>query len=191
MSTIPLCLYPYVGTLTRALVNVQFVDVLVPTLVKGHDYSAAPMISVVVGNRHVCALDIYGRMYTWGNAVEIVYQISDDGGPLVEHEHTGALGHTNMPLPLVLAPMLLDVFQGGLQVGCFKSLSLSHVMAFSMGTHKRLATKEGPASVSPVYCIPLSLVQKILEETVLSPRLSSHAGHGLKKLFGCMELAAL
>ena len=38
--------------------GVQFVDVLVPTIVMGHDYSAAPMVSVVVGDRHVCALDV-------------------------------------------------------------------------------------------------------------------------------------
>ena len=173
------------------MVGVQFVEVLVPTKVKGHDYHTAPMISMVVGNRHMCALDIYGGLHTWGNAVEFVYQLSEDQGPLIEHVYTGALGHTNMPSPLVLAPKLLDLFQGELQVGCFKILSPSHLMAFCMGTSKKLATKTNPASVSLVYSIPPCVVYKILQEIILSPRLSCHAGLGLKKLYGYMEAAAL
>jgi len=167
----------------------QFVDVLVPTIVTGHDYSAAPMVSVVVGDRHVCALDVRGGLYTWGVAIEFLYEVSDDGGPIAERKQTGALGHTNMSAPLVLAPMLLDVLQDKLRVAGFKLLSPSYIIAFCMGTKHRLAHKLDPTTVSLVYSMPLCIVRKILEETVVCPRLSSHAQQGLKNLFGCMEVA--
>jgi len=166
--------------MTCLLVGVQFIDMLVPTIVNGHDYGAAPMVSVVVGSQHMCALDIYGRLYTWGKAVECLYS----GGSLVERKHTGALGHTNMRLSVVCAPMLLDLFQDALQVGCFKTLAPSHALAFCMGTIERLSKKRDQADTSPVYYMPFCLLRQILQEIVLSPSLSSHADQGLKKLFG-------
>ena len=167
--------------MTCVLVGVQFIDVLVPTMVNGHDYGAAPMVSVVVGSQHMCALDMYGRIYTWGKTVECLYS----GGSLVERRLTGALGHTNMFLSLVCAPKLLDLFQDALRVGCFKTLAPSHALAFCMGTIERLSKRRHQTGTSPVYDLPFCLLRQILQEIVLSPGLSSHADQGLKKLFGC------
>ena len=123
-------------------------------------------------------------------AIEFLYEVSDDGGPIAERKQTGALGHTNMSAPLVLAPMLLDVLQDKLRVAGFKLLSPLYVLAFCMGTHLRLAQKDDVTTTfSLVYSMPPCVLRKILEDTVVSPRLSSHAHQGLKNLFGCMEIA--
>jgi len=84
----------------------------------------------------------------------------------------------------------------GIMVGIYfemidKMKKESHLMAFCMGTSKKLATKKDPASVSLVYSMPPCVVYKILQGIILSPHLSCHAGLGLKKLYGCMEAAAL
>jgi len=159
---------------------VHFVDVLEPSIVNGHDYGAAPIVSVVVGIQHMCALDIYGRMYTWGKAVDSLYS----EGLLVERRPTGALGHPNMLQSLLGAPRLLDFFQDALQVGCFKTILPSHAMAFCMGTHDRLCKVQGQKDNSLVYYMPSCLLQHIVQEIVLAPCLPRHAGQGLKKLFG-------
>ena len=101
---------------------------LVPTCIEEIRFKNRRIIGVTVGVDHAVAVDHSGRVYSWGEAVNCVTEIQEDG-TLVDKKSLGAIGHPGTHGNYVAYPVRLHGF-GGTWVGSYQ-----HALAFAMCTH--------------------------------------------------------
>ena len=73
------------------------------------------IIGAAIGKSHIVAVDHSGRVYSWGEAVNCVKEIHDDG-TLVDKKYLSAVGHPGIHGNDVAYPIRLHGF-GGTWVG--------------------------------------------------------------------------